>query len=349
MFKKITGLVGITLLMLMGCQQEVAEKENKMPWVKTFVIQEQVGTERILSGQIRARHEIPIAFRLSGLIEQRFVDAGQQVKKGQLLFKLDSRDLSKELDARKAEASAAKSAIAVAEADVARGVDLLKKKFISQQALDRFKLVKREAQERLNAALARVQQAKNALGYAELVAEADGLLTEVIGERGQVVAVGEVIGGLAKKGEMEVELFFPEAMAPPSEGVVALRNGSTSPIALREVAGAADPVSHTWRARYRLLSASPDLALGNIVRVSFKQEVVGHDNLEVPLAALDERGGSPHVWIIKNGQAEPVGVELVHLRPETALVRVALPAGSHIIALGTHLLQSGMAVRPLPR
>ena len=348
MLKKIIGLVVILALVLTGCEQE-AEKEKKAPWVKTFVIQQQAGGERVLSGRVRARHEIPVAFRLSGLIEQRLVDAGQTVKKGQLLFKLDSSDLNKELDARKAEASAAKSAIAVAKADVVRGVDLLKKKFISQQALDRFKLVKREAQERFNAAQARVHQATNALGYAQLTAETDGLLTEVIGERGQVVTVGQVVAVLAKKGELEVELFFPEKMAPPSEGAVMLRNGGALPLMLREVAGAADRVSHTWRARYQLLSNSPDLALGNIVRASFKQAGMGPDNIEVPLAALDERGDSPHIWVINDGLAQPVMVELVRLEAETVMIQVQLPVGTPIIALGTHLLQSGMAVRALPQ
>ncbi len=349
MLKTVTGFLVAAALMLSGCEQEVVEKESRIPWVKTFAIQQQAELERVLSGRVRARHEIPVAFRLNGLIEQRLVDAGQRVKKGALLFKLDSSDLSKELDARKAEASAAKSAIAVAEADVVRGVDLLKRKFISQQALDRFKLVKKEAQERLNAAKARVQQARNALGYAQLVAEADGLLTEVTGERGQVVAAGQTVAVLAKEGEIEVELFFPEEMSPPSEGLVELRDGSTLPLQLREVAGAADRISHTWRARYRLLSESHGLALGNIVRASFKQAEISLDSLEVPLAALDERGEAPRIWIIKDGKAQPVAIQLISVRTETALIRVQLPVGSPVIALGTHLLQPGMAVRALPQ
>jgi RND family efflux transporter MFP subunit len=349
MLKILTGFLIVATLMLSGCQQEAAETEDKTVWVKTFVIQQQAERERVLSGRVRARHEIPVAFRLNGLIEQRLVDAGQQVKKGALLFKLDSSDLSKELDARKAEASAAKSAIAVAEADVVRGVDLLKRKFISQQALDRFKLVKREAQERLNAAKARVQQARNALGYTQLKAEAAGLLTEVTGERGQVVSAGQTIAILAKEGEMEIELFFPEEMSPPSEGRVVLRDGVSLPLQLREVAGAADTVSHTWRARYRLLPTGHKLALGNIVRASFKQTGMGDDNLEVPLAALDERSDTVHVWVIREGLAQPIPIRLIQLQAETALIQAQLPEGTAIIALGTHLLQPGMAVKALPQ
>ncbi len=346
MWKIIISFTFISLL-LVGCQSEEIKQNSSSPWVKIFVVQPRSGAVRVLSGTVRARHEMPVAFRINGRIEQRVVDAGQRVKKGALLFALDPSDLEKELDARKAEVSAAKSAIAVAQADVVRGHDLLKKKFISQQSLDRFELVKREAQERANAALARLQQAKNGLSYARLIAESDGLLTEVTGELGEVVAAGQNVALLAKEGALEVELFFPEEMKPPTNGLVPLKNGKTLPLTLREVAGAADPVSHTWRARYSV--RGNELALGNIVRATFKQLEETADGLEVPLAALDERGKTPRVWVVVDGQAKPLSVELISLETETALIRVNLPAGSRIIALGTHLLTAGMNVQPLPQ
>jgi RND family efflux transporter MFP subunit len=347
MVKNIFGTITVIALFLTGCQSEKPTKETKVPWVKTFIVQPQSDTERVLSGTVRARHEMPMAFRINGRIEQRAVDAGQQVKKGQLLFALDPSDLEKELDARRAEVSAAKSAISLATADVVRGRDLLKKKFISQQSLDRFILVKREAQERLNAAFARLEQAKNALSYANLKAESDGLLTEVTGERGGVIAAGQTVAVLAKEGELEVELFFPEELKPPVNGQVILRNGELLPLNLREVAGAADPVSHTWRSRYSVVSDSHKLALGNIVRAAFKQPGQTIETLEVPLASLDERGDTPRIWRIINGQAQPLAVEVTGLRTETALILANLPAGSAIISLGTHLLHPGMLVKPL--
>lgn len=348
MWKTVFSFIFISLL-LGGCESEKANQDDTPPWVKTFVIQPRSGAERILSGMVRARHEMPVAFRINGRIERRAVDAGQRVKKGTLLFALDPGDLEKELDARKAEVSAAKSAIIVAQADVVRGRDLLKKKFISQQSLDRFILAKREAQERMNAALARLEQAKNALAYARLTAESDGLLTEVTGEQGEVVRAGQSIAILAKEGELEIELFFPEEMKPSTNGLVILRSGKKLPIVLREVAGAADAVSHTWRARYSVRADGNELALGNIVRALFKQVDESADNLEVPLAALDERGEAPRIWVIRDGQAQPLSVELISLGTETALIQAKLAAGSRVIALGTHLLKPGMAVQPLPQ
>lgn len=347
MQKIVERLFLSAVLFLVGCQQGETEQGDFAPWVKMYVVQPDVVTERIFSGTVRARNEIPVAFRISGRIEQRRIDAGQRVKKGDLLFLLDTSDLEKKRDARKAEASAARSSISVAKADVARGRDLRKKKFISQQSLDRFVLVEREAQERLNAALAHLKQAENALSYAYLKAEADGLITEVNGEQGEVISAGKTIALLAKEGELEVELFFPEGMVLPKQGQVLLKNGETVSLTFREKAGAADRVSHTWRARYSVKDENGLLALGNIVRASFKRTNQRDDQFKVPLAALDERGELPRVWIVRDSTAQPIPVELLSVDTEMALVRANLFPGDSVIALGTHLLSSGMSVRVL--
>jgi len=339
-------LISFVVLFMLGCESGKLDTPVSIPKVKTFTLIQQNLSTRVLSGTVRARHEIPLAFRINGRIQQRAVDAGQSVKKGELLFSLDPSDLQKELEARNAESSAAKSALAVAQADVKRSVGLLKKKFISQQATDRFKLVERETRERLNAAYARAKQAKNALGYARLVADFDGLLMSVSGESGQVVAAGQTVAIQAKSNELEVEVFFPEEMKAPAKAWL-INNAEKYSLSLREIAGAADPVSRTWRARYSIEQEPEGLALGKIVRASFSYTDVKDASLEIPLAALDERGENPQVWQVVNGIATAYPVQLLSIRSETALIQSELPIGSRIISLGTHLLQTGMAVEEL--
>lgn len=342
-------LIFFVFLFILGCEADVPEQVISIPKVKTFTLAQQNLSSRVLSGTVRARHEIPLAFRINGRIQQRAVDAGQQVIKGQLLFSLDPSDLQKELDARNAESSAAKSALAVAQADVKRSVGLLQKKFISQQAVERFKLIEHETTERLNAAYARAKQARNALSYTRLVADSDGLLVDVSGDSGQVVAAGQAIAIQAKIKDLEVEVFFPESMKAPSKGWLLGDDDKKQPITLRETAGAADPTSRTWRARYHIENDNNNngLALGSIVRASFTYSNVDAGTLEIPLAALDERGKTPQVWQVVEGVAKAYPVKLLALRTETALIQTELPLGSRIISLGTHLLQIDMAVEEL--
>jgi len=340
-------LLSFVVLFMLGCETEQVDKPAFIPKVKTFTLVQQNLSTRVLSGTVRSRHEIPLAFRINGRIQQRLVDAGQHVKKGDLLFSLDPSDLQKELDARNAESSAAKSALAVAKADVKRSIGLLKKKFISQQAIDRFKLVERETRERLNAAYARAKQAKNALSYTRLVADFDGLLMSVSGESGQVIVAGQTVAIQAKSDELEVEVFFPEEMNAPAKAWLISRGIKKYSISLREIAGAADPVSRTWRARYSIEQKPVGLALGKIVRASFSYTDINESTLEIPLAALDERGTTPQVWQVVKGVATAYPVQLISIRSETALINTELPVGTRIISLGTHLLQSGMAVEEL--
>ena len=71
------------------------------------------------------------------------------------------------------------------------------------------------------------------------------------------------------------------------------------------------------------------------------------NTLEVPLGALDERGKGPHVWLIKEGKAQPMPVVVTLLSSETARIKAEIPANTSLIVLGTHLLKPGMAVREL--
>ena len=320
-----------------------------VPQVKTVQVSIDSQSVRELSGIVRARFETPVAFQLDGRIETRHVNAGQHVAKGQVLFELDTRDLKQSIHATKAEHAAAQAALATATADVGRDRKLLVENFISRQALERTELAEREARTRLNAAQAQLRQARNALGYANLRAEAPGILIEVSGEPSQVVAFGQAIAVLAQDGEREVEVFFPEDIKPREAGTVRLADGGLYALKLREFAGAADTASRTWRARYRITEDNHDLSLGEVVRTRFMKDVGADKTLKVPLGALDERGEGARIWQLLDQQAQPVPAQIIALDTEHAWVAADLPEGSRIIALGVNQLKPGMAVQALTR
>jgi len=269
------------------------------------------------------------------------------VQAGQILFELDARDLEQASQAAQADVAAAEAALAMARADLGRVRQLKAQNFVSAQALERSELAEREVRTRLDAARARLAQARNALGYARLSAPTAGVLIEVSGEPGQVVETGKTVATLAREGEREVEVFFPDAVRPPASGQLIRADGAPLPLRLREVSGAVDPQSRTWRARYSVLTGGDALALGSVVRAAFATPGRIDQAISVPIAALDERGEGPRVWQVVDGRAQPVAVELVALDAERARVRGSLKVGDTIIALGTHLLTPGMAVREL--
>ncbi|MDT8363076.1 MAG: efflux RND transporter periplasmic adaptor subunit [Nitrosomonas sp.] len=321
--------------------------QTTVPWVKTVLASADDQSALELSGVVRARYETPVAFQLSGRIAARHVHAGQPVKKDQLLFELDTRDLLQTIQTAEAERAASVAALATATADVDRDQKLLARNFVSKQALDRSKLIEQEARARLNAARAREKQAQHALGYARLRAEASGVLVEVSGEPGQVISFGQAIAVLAHDGEREVEVFFPETALPRESGSANLPDGNVLPLLLREAAGAANPASRTWRARYRIKQDHQDLLLGRVIKTHFMKNSGADSTLKIPLGALDERGEGARIWQLREGKAQPVSVQVIALDNEHAWIRADLAENNLIIALGVNLLKSGMAVQAL--
>jgi RND family efflux transporter MFP subunit len=341
------GLLALVCVAISGCGggQEPSAGGDEAPFVKTAAVAPADASAVGLSGTVRARHETPVAFQVGGRIAARRVDAGQAVRAGQVLFELDARDLAQASQAAQADVAAAEAALATARADLGRVRQLQGQNFVSAQALDRSELAEREARTRLDAARATLAQARNALGYARLVAPTAGVLVEVSGEPGQVVASGQRVATLAREGEREIEVFFPDAARPPASGQLIRADAAPEPLRLREVSGAVDPQSRTWRARYSVSTGGDALALGSVVRAVFATPGHNDQALSVPIAALDERGEGPRVWQVVDGRAQPVAVEILALDAELARVRGGLKAGDKVIALGTHLLTPGMAVR----
>ncbi len=338
----------ITLLVLLGGCKAPSDAEAAAPPVKsvyTVTLSEQSQIlPQSFSGTVRARHEIPVAFQVGGRIQYRLVNAGQTVVPGDVLFNLDPHELEQTLVAAKAMLSAATAELEVAAADVVRYRELFGKDSISQQAFERAEMAARAAKAKRESALAQVRQAEIALQHTVLKATVRGILIDVSGNVGQVVATGQPIALLADLSEWEIEVFLPDGLPPPPTAMAHVGNRTVG-LQLREVAGAADAISRTWRVRYTL-EKSLDLKLGMLVPVVMQANLDDHTTFTVPLSALDERGDGVHVWKVVEQRAQRFPVRVLEADPRQARIHGPhLQGGDRIIALGTHLLEPDQPVR----
>lgn len=350
MTKRSVLSVLFMVFLVAGCSGERSDESGETvgpPWVKTVSPQPTGAWALTLSGEVRARYETPLSFQVSGRIIERSVDSGMVVEEGQTLYRLDARDLEENLRAARAEYAAAESALALAASDLERDRKLLQENHISRQAFERQQLVEREARTRLDATESRVELARNALQYASLNSPADGVLTTVTGESGQVVNAGQTIAMLAYRDDREVEVYLPEGVKPPEQGNILVRGQQPRDITLREVAGSVDALSRTLRTRYSIAGESAELSLGSIVRVRFALDHTDSNTLDLPLGALDERGEGSFVWEVRDGQVYPVAIEVLDIGPERVRIHADLTADDRVVSLGTHLLRDGMSVREL--
>lgn len=347
---RVSSLLFALCLPFLAACKEVPESPatTAPPQVRTVAVSDDTATTLGLSGTVRARVESPLAFQVSGRITRRLSDAGEAVRAGQTLFELDVRDLEQQVRAAAADQAAANAALATAEADLARHRQLQARSFVSAQALERAELARHEASTRRDAAAARLAQARNALDYGRLQAPAAGVLIDVTGEAGQVVAAGEPVALLAQAGEREIEVFFPEGVTPLPSGELVAADGTLLPLQLRETAGAVDAQGRTLRARYTVLEGAQGLQLGAVLRTRFAADATA-GAFSVPIGAIDERGQGAQVWRLLDGRVKAVAVSVLEVSGETARIRGPLAVGERLVALGTHLLSEDMAVRELAR
>lgn len=333
---------------LIGCArqpEDAAFNKPKPRLVLTTPLKQSVQPVQKLSGIVRARYETPLSFQVGGRIKRRLADAGERVEKGQLLFELDSRDFDEALSVAKADLDAARASVVTAQQEFNRQSSLWQQKATSEERLNQTRLRLREAESRVDASTAKLTQSQNALEYTLLKSNAAGILLEVKGDVGQVISVGESVALLAQDGAREVEVFLADGNAPPESAFAVLSNGDLISLELRERAGSADPVSRTFKTRYRFASADAPLPLGSVIPVAMKQREKTEANFSVPLTAIDERGTGPRVWQINDGRASPIPIKVVSLTDEYANIKASIPEETRVISLGTHLLNEGMLVK----
>jgi RND family efflux transporter MFP subunit len=205
---------------------------------------------------------------------------------------------------------------------------------------------------RLEQARAQLATARNQSSYTTLAAEADGVITAVGVEAGQVVAAGQTVMRFARPAEKEVVISLPESrlaeLRDAKQIQVAVLAAPEKPYAgeIREVAPTADPATRTFAVKITLLAPDEAVKLGMTANVALGQRAAP-ETLSVPLTALTQIDGQPAVWVVDPQTSQ------VHLRPVTvaayredgATIAAGLKAGEVVVTAGAHKLLAGETVR----
>lgn len=341
-------------LMLAACGKEAATAEAPRPVLVAHPT-ESAHAVSAFAGEVRAREESPLSFRVGGNLVERHVDVGDHVRGGQLLAVLDAGDLQAQARAAQAQLTAAQAELGRARADQARLAQLAGQQLVSRSALDAANAAATAAQGQVNAARANFDVARNQAGYTQLRAPRDGVIAARSAEAGQVVAPGQAVFSLAADGVREVAFAVPEgAVAEVKPGLpvqveVWTKPGQRWPGKVREIAPAADPASRTYAARVTVAAPEGALELGQSARVYLPTN--GNGALSVPLSAL-QRGGEGAEVLVVDAKTSTLTLRPVQLGPygdDRAPVRSGLMAGDWVVTAGGHLLRAGQKVVPVDR
>lgn len=345
--------------MLSACSKKEAAPEPVRAVKLVTVGEGQIESAQQYSGDVRARVESRLGFRVAGKITRREVELGQHVKAGQVLARLDARDYQLSADAARAQLASATTQRDLAEANAKRFRTLRAQNFISAAEMERYEANLKAAQASLDQARAQLSSQSNQENYTQLLADADGVVTAVEAEPGQVVSAGTPVVRIAQDGARDAVFSVPEdrhSAIKPGQGVKVRPWSDESRVInaqVREVAASADPATRTYVVKAALQGA--DLpSLGATVHVmpegmGVSGEAVGSQAIKLPTTALRQEGGSGQgtaVWLYDaaSSSVKLQPVQIASADGNEAVIASGLQAGMQVVATGVHVLTPGQKV-----
>jgi RND family efflux transporter MFP subunit len=312
------------------------------------------GVVNTYAGEVRPRYESLLGFRVTGKILRREVNVGDMVKAGQVLARLDDKDLALAQASSQAQVAARQAQAEIAHVNFERDKKLLDAGAVSQQAYDNDEAAYKAAQAQLDADQALLRQSANQTGYAELRADHDGVITAIEAEAGQVVAAGQTVARLAWSGEKEIATSIPEdqigRVRPGLAVQVALWTGQAGsvPGTVREVAGSADAATRTYAVRVSMPNPPPQMQLGMTATVRVPMNDAPQ-LIHLPLAAAVEQDGKQGVWVYEaaGGSVQFRPVVIAGVEDNEMLVASGLAGGEVVVTAGAPLLRQGQKVKLL--
>ncbi|MBP5957336.1 efflux RND transporter periplasmic adaptor subunit [Pseudomonas anatoliensis] len=341
------------VFLLSACGQEEVTQVTVRP---AMVVQPEPSAQAMESypGEVRARYEPDLAFRIGGKVSRRLVDEGQRVKADQPLAELDPQDVRLQLEATRAQVSAAEANLNLVRAERDRYKTLMDRQMVSRSAYDNAENLYRSGEARLKQIKAEFNVSTNQASYAVLRAPQDGVVAKRSVEVGQVVAAGQTVFTLATDGEREVLIGLPEQsfgrfkVGQPVTVELWTQQNQRFAGQIRELSPSADPKSRTFAARISFTSGKVPAELGQSARV-FVQSADAV-SLSVPLSALTAENGATYVWVVgANNTLKKTPVRVGPFGEKVVPVLEGLNASDWVVAAGVHVLLEGQQVRPVDR
>lgn len=344
-------LLSVTLATLSGCSRQEAPQEPVRAVKLITVGAAGLAPATDYAGEVRARIESRLGFRVPGKLTGRAVEVGQRVQSGQLLAQIDPQDYLLGAQAAQAALAAAQSQRDVALADYRRFESLRHQNFISAAELERREAALKAAESALTQAKSQLAVQTNQATYAQLLATASGVVTGIEAEVGQVLAAGQPVVRLAHDGPRDAVFSVPEqavALFRPGQALQATlqATGQTLQGQVREVGASADPLTRTFLVKLAL-EASQALPLGSTVNVQApKAPGAAAQVIKLPTTALRQEGQATTVWLLDEASmtVKPQPVQVQTVDGQEVVIAAGLSAGQKVVATGVHVLSPGQKV-----
>ena len=338
-------------LLLAACSKEEQPPEPVRPvlWLEAQALgQQQLGR---FAGNIQARYESTLGFRVGGRIARRMVDVGSEVKKDTLLATLDPTDQQNQVRASQGDLARVEAQWINAQANARRQQELFDRGVGAQAQLDVAQTDLKTTSASLAQARATLSQAKDQLNYSELRTDHDAVVTEWKAEAGQVVGAGQEVVTLARPDIKEAVIDLPAGLAEslPADVVfqvaAQLDPATQTTATVREIEPQAESTTRTRRARLTLADTPPGFRLGTAISVTLSSAI--EPRVELPLSAVQQADGQARVWVIDTqaSTVAPRSVEVLTRGPDSVVLAAGVKPGERVVIAGVNSLKAGQQVK----
>ena len=337
-----------------ACRKAAPPPPVVRPVRSVAIEKRQLGDPVVVSGNVRARDEVSLAFRITGRIIERKVGVGDLVQAGQTVALLDSEVERNSRNSAKADVAAARATLDQSEAFERRQKKLLSELVISPNEYDSALRQLKTSQAQLDAAQARLKSAEEQLTYTELKSDAAGVITEKGAEVGEVVQAGQMVLKVAQQTGRDAVFNVPsqairDGLSLGQEGEVWLADHPEIKVdgKIRQISPQADPVTRNYQVKAELANPPAEMLLGATVLGRLKLK--GESLIEIPSSALTMIEDKPAVWVVdaKDQRVHRREIVIARHAPDSDIVTGGLESGERVVTAGVQELHEGQAVKLL--
>lgn len=349
---------GLLVMMLVatiaGCGDEPEQAASEPRPVRTVTVdRRESGVPVVLTGRVEAEDEASLAFRIPGRMIERPVNLGDRVEPGQILARLEPQNELNLLRSARASLTAAEAQLVQARNHFQRQQTLSDRGFAARAVFDEAQQQLATAESQVEAADAQLKHAQDQVSFTELKADAEGVVTAIGAEPGEVVATGRMVVRLARQDGRDAVFDVPAAVirsAPPDPEIqVSLADDSTVRAIgrVREISPQADPVTRTFQVRVGIAHPPENMRLG--ATVIGRMNVASGPVIELPASALTQYDRLPAVWVVDPATSTVAmrNVELQRYDPGTIVISLGVDPGEIVVTAGVQALHPGQKVRLL--
>lgn len=310
---------------------------------------EQYAPSFTLTGEVAARVQSDLSFRIIGRIVERLVDVGSEVKPGDLLARLEPTEQRADVAAAEAAVTAAEAKLRQTSATFERQKTLIDKGYTTRRDYDNSVQELQAAKASVDNARAQLSTARDQLAHAELRAPAAGLITARYMEAGQVAQSSARVFTLAQEGPRDISINVQESLVPALarahlEIALASDPRITAQGTVREVTPALDIQTGTVRVKVGIEAPPKEMVLGASVTVTARS--AAQTAFMVPWTAITSREGKSAVWLIEPGSSTVAlrDVEVQSFESDRVVVKAGLRSDEVVVTRGGQLLRPGQRV-----